>query len=320
MRKRDIRNSEWFDEVADYFLIDPLVLKKAVANKRMSVEKEPQSLKNARNAIRKQFMSEKAIALHEKILNESPEAITDLERSSSWKEYIFVCVNSERRSFQRMFFYEMLIRSIIIPKLEEKKYISVVDYGCGSSLFTRIITQDFPEQVLVTSVDVGKHAVNFSLERNRLFNSKAKGILIDDVNACLDLSDVDLIFAYTVFEHLPNSTKQIEALIDALCKGGVLIENYSGHSQEVPHKSDTFDAYKSRDRNLDLLKDNLELLFGRLPEKDKNGIYGRDIGDRFWVKKGINPDTKRKIKKNLARSHSVFKRGIRRISRKFLRC
>lgn len=67
LRKRDIRKSKWYEEVSEYFGIDETLLKTAVSKKRLQPEEEPMELKEARETIRKTFMSHEAIQIHDKI-------------------------------------------------------------------------------------------------------------------------------------------------------------------------------------------------------------------------------------------------------------
>lgn len=312
LQKYDIRKAKWYEEISEYFGIDEEILKAAVPPKRLEPENEPPELKNARETIRKKLMSNEAIQIHNKILTERPEDITDIERSASWKDYVFVCINGERSSFQRQFFYDQMISCVIKPMLETRESLDVMDYGCGSSLFTRMLSQDFRGRVRTISADVCKPAVEFSVSRNRLYSPNASGILIDDVHSFPEVTGVNVILAHAVFEHLPNSTRQIQAIIDTLAPGGVLIENYAGHSGDVPHKSDTFDSYTSRDRNLDLINDHLTLLHGSLPEK-RNGVYERHSGNRIWIKDGATVELVHTIKDKLSRQDSFFMKAKRKV-------
>ncbi|SVB56962.1 uncharacterized protein METZ01_LOCUS209816, partial [marine metagenome] len=180
LSRKDIRNARWWEEPSEYFDIDRKLLQTAVAKKRLNPEDESKELKKAREEIRQRFMNKDSIKLHDKILYENIDNITDIERSSSWKNYIFLCINGERRCFQRMAFYESIIKSVVKPMLKYKEYLNVLDYGCGSSLFTRILSQDFENRVQTISADVCKPAVEFSISRNKLYNPKgAKGIIIE---------------------------------------------------------------------------------------------------------------------------------------------
>lgn len=300
MLKRDIRKIKWYEEVADFFEIDEELLKATVPNKRLGQGCESSETLQARTMIAEQFMSPAEIELLERIRTDNPEALTDEERSASWREYIFVCINGERRNFKRLHYYDALIQKILSPLLGERQDLTVLDYGCGSSLFTRLIAQEFGDRVNTISADVCRPAVDFSVTRNRLHNPRAAGHLIDNIMWVPDFKAVDLLFADSVFEHLPNSNEQIQGLIRALAPGGILIENYSGHSAETPHKSDTFSAYSNRDRNLDLLAASLSLLHGKIPQA-RDGRYGLDEGLRIWVNGDPDDAVNQKIRRELTR-------------------
>jgi SAM-dependent methyltransferase len=307
MKRRDIRKARWYEEVTEYFGFDTEEVKLAAPLKRTEPKNESKYFKDVRRKIAGRFMSAESMALYEKILTDEPENITDRERSNSWKEYIFLCINAERRAFQRMSFYDQLIKCIGRPMLEWRSDLVVLDYGCGSSLFTRMLAQDFGGSLKTISADVCKYAVDFSVTRNKQFNPRASGVLIEDVMDVPKFGGIDIILAYTFFEHLPNSTEQIRGLIDSLKPGGILIENYGGHSKRTPHKSDTFDAYKCRDINLDMLRSELSLLYGVIPKK-REGVYESDQRNRFWVKDGEDSEVLNKIRRLLRQENSLVKR------------
>lgn len=322
MTRRAIRRSAWWEEPAEFFGLPPALLRQAIAPRRVEAEEEPPAVRAARAELERRFMSPGSVALLERVRSAAPDALSDEERSRSWQDYIFVCVNAERRAFERMDWYDRVITGAAAPLLEARGRLTVVDYGCGSSLFTRLLAEDWGDRVTPVSVDVGRHAVDFSVTRNRLYSPAAHGILVEDVMAPLQLGGADLILAYGVFEHLPNAPVQIQGLIDALGPGGVLIENYSGHSSEVPHKSDTWSAYRARDQNLDRLSRQLTLLHGVLPER-RDGVYERDRGERYWLKAPMEPALRARIARRLRRDDARWRRlwrGLRRRARVCLPC
>jgi SAM-dependent methyltransferase len=318
MRRRDIRRSRWFEDVADYFGVEPALLEAAAPDRRFDHGEEPPTVSQARRELERRFMQPESIALLERIRTERPDAISDLERSGSWRDYVFVCINAERRAFERMAWYDGVIEAVVRPLLAARGRLTLVDYGCGSSLLTRMVSQDFGERVVTVSVDVGHHAVEFSLSRNRLYNPGARGLLLDDVRSVLALRGVDLMLAYGVFEHLPDAGRQIQGLVDALGPGGILIENYSGHSSEPPHKSDTFSAYQGRDTNLDRLRRQLSLVHGWLPEVHE-GVYDRDRGERYWVKAPADPSVVAEVRRRLRAHDSPWRRARRGVARRLRR-
>jgi SAM-dependent methyltransferase len=313
LRRRDIRRSRWFEEVAEYFAVDPAVLERAAPARRLEAGEEPPAMRQARRELEERFMPSGSRALLERIRTAPPDTVTDGERSTSWRDYIFLCVNAERRAFERLGWYDGVIAAVVQPLLAARGRLTVVDYGCGSSLFTRLLVQDFGPCVIPVSVDVARYAVDFSVARNRLYNPAARGVLVEDVMAPLTLRDVDVILAYSVFEHLPNAEVQIQGLVDALAPGGVLVENYAGHSKATPHKSDTWSAYRSRDANLDRLRRQLVLLHGRLPERH-DGAYGEHDGDRYWIKPGADAALVERLRRALRGQHSLWRRARRHLA------
>lgn len=315
LTKRAIRRAAWWEEPAEFFGLPPALLRQAIAPRRVEAGEEPPAVRAARAELERRFMSPGSVALLERVRTAPPDALSDEERSRSWQDYIFVCVNAERRAFERMDWYDRVLAGVAAPLLEARQRLIVVDYGCGSSLFTRMLAEDWGDRVTPVSVDVGRHAVEFSVARNRLYSPAARGILVEDVMAPLPLGGADLILAYGVFEHLPNAPVQIQGLIDALAPGGVLIENYSGHSSEVPHKSDTWSAYRTRDENLDRLSRQLELLHGVLPER-RDGAYERDRGERYWQKAPADPVLRDRIAGRLRRGDARWRRLWRGLGRR----
>ena len=314
MERRDVRKSRWFEDVADYFDLDSSLLQRAVPAARMEEEDQPRDVREARELLKRRFMRPESITLLERVRTSPVAQVSDLERSASWKEYIFLCINAEQNAFDRMSFYEGILRCIVRPLVDYKPLPVVVDYGCGSSLVTRMIAQDYGERVMTISVDVAKYAVEFSVARNRLYNPQARGIVLEDVLAPVDLRDVDLILAYSVFEHLPNSTRQIQGLIDALSPDGLLVENYAGHSRAAPHKSDTWDAYRHRDVNLDLIRDQMVLLHGTLPRR-REGAYEADNRERYWIRMGAAAALREAVRSKLRREFSLPRRLLRKAGR-----
>ena len=296
MNQRDIRKSKWFEEVAEYFHLPQQLLLDAVPNGSSSSQAKRQKAALAQGKLKEMFMSGESIDLLEKIEKGDPKTITDQERSNAWREYIFLCINAEKRAHDRMYFLDSIIQCVVDPACQLKESPFIVDYGCGSSLFTRLIAQDFGSKVKTLSVDVCKYTIEFSVARNSLYNQNASGRVVQDVMDVLDVQNADVIFAHNVFEHLPNASNQIAGLVNSLGPDGVLVETYPGHSNEQPHKSDTFSSYTQRDQNLDFLANQLRLVYGPMPSKT-NGVYKANKGFRCWIAKKGSEDLAQEIRR-----------------------
>ena len=96
MKKRDIRKSRWFEEVAEYFDLEPGLVLSAVSPKRVSTAHEPPAVREARSRLKRRFMRPESIALLDKLETGDPGAVSDVERSTAWREYIFACINGDR--------------------------------------------------------------------------------------------------------------------------------------------------------------------------------------------------------------------------------
>lgn len=274
--KQDIFTPPWYRELEQFFEFsgEDLGLSQDL--------QKTQPVDGAWERIEKGYTTPRGKKLINAVKKELYSSLSDRERSESWRELVGLCVRSEEKGFLRMA-YLLRLKRIIQEQLKMKDTVTVVDYGCGSSLLTRILAQAFPNRAHTLSVDVCRPAIDFSVARNKLHNPLATGILIEDVMACPDIGSADFIYANTVFEHLPNSQEQIRHLINALSDDGMLLENYAGISDGDPEKSDTKDAALHRDQNLDMLASNLTLLCGKLPPK-VNGKYGEECGSRLWCK------------------------------------
>lgn len=295
LERRPLRTLPWHSELASFFAIPERQLIDAVSP---GPGTDPARTKEAREALFARFMTPQARELYERVNAADPAQVTDEDRSIVWKTYIFVCLAGERRGFEKLPFFEHLIECLVEPMLEGKKSIKVLDYGCGASVFTRLLAEDFGEKVEPMTADVCVYSVEYTGTRNALYAPKAKAIQLEDVLAAPSFEGLDLILADTVFEHLPNAGEQIQGLIDGLAPGGVLVENYAGSSKVEPHKSDTFSAYRGRDANLDRLASQLTLLFGSLPKK-VGGVYEEDGSNRYWIKPGGDAATEHRIRERL---------------------
>lgn len=67
INKSDIGIARWYEEVAEYFGINETLLKTVVLPKRLMPGKEPPELKEVRETVRKTFMPQAAIQLHDRI-------------------------------------------------------------------------------------------------------------------------------------------------------------------------------------------------------------------------------------------------------------
>lgn len=285
MKKRSIRSAHWYEEISEFFEIPENQLIPAVSIEGTLSDTEKQERPAALEAILRRFLGHAEWERREARRHDRTIQLTDVEKSEGWRDYVLVCLTGERRGFDKLPFYDGLIDQIVRPLLDHHGVVRVLDYGCGASLFTRVLCEDFGERVETVSADVCRYSVEFSGMRNRLYSSRARSLLIGDVMTFPPVEGVHLALADTTFEHLPNSTHQIGCLIDSLAPGGVLVENYSGCSTLVPHKSDTRSAYQQRDVNLDLIASRMELLEGALPARSGT-VYAEDGSNRTWIKPG----------------------------------
>lgn len=294
---RDVRKAEWCDEISEFLKMDRESILAAAGKPRTPCLERNKAEMEKFEEVSSRFISASGIELLQKV-REGGEHLADIDKSTSWREYIYLCVNGERLSFERMYLYEWLSSMVVGTMLEKKSHVKVFDYGCGTSLFSRILCQEYGDAIRAVCADVNVYSVKFTACRNNIYSKNAKSVLIDDVMGFPEIKNVNVALALNVFEHLPNSVQQIESLVGSLCDGGVLIENYAGSSSERPEKSDTHSAYFNRDRNIDFISSQLKLLAGRLPQK--NGLrYEKDSSMRVWYKGDAHSALYRTLKRRL---------------------
>jgi len=286
---KGLKDCRWYEEISAYLGLSQELVEmvgcriKEESNLAKAAEKYGgQDVFLARRSAAKQ-------AIQEQFPRIGTIEITDLAedeiKSASWSDNIIVAIRQERTGYELIHIFDQIIKGVIIQKLKSKRKLRVLDYGCGTSLFGRYLAEIFNEKLEIILSDIDGYHFRFARERLRKFTSNCTFFPIRNVRKTdFDFGPLDLIYCYTVFEHLPNVLGVMNNFINHLDSGGVLIETYTGQSGEKPHKSDTVNAYQNRDRNLDFLRDNLELLYGKMPDRTAGSRYANDESVRYWIR------------------------------------
>ena len=294
-----LTTKRWYSEVCEFYDIPHNLARTAGIEAKYYI-KFPAIQKRRLQAIKRIRFQYRGSLLHFGNLQ------TDEAKSRSWQNHFMCCIWSEKTNRQRIDFHEKVMQCIKemkelrVTALSDSQELRVLDFGCGTTLFGRLVAERYPDIELMLC-DINGFHFRFAAHRTRVFLGNVRLFPIDDpYDNCKNFGPLDLIYCYTVFEHLPNTGKVIKHFVRCLKPGGVLIETYTGHSKRTPHKSDTWSSYLERDINLDYLKKNLHLLYGVFPNKGSDGSYEEGGSTRFWIKKPFDQNLAKELQRILA--------------------
>jgi hypothetical protein len=169
-------------------------------------------------------------------------------------------IAGDRIAFQKsMPTYRSLLRWLL-PRLARPA--TIIDYGCGTSVFCRLFSEHMPEAEYVL-VDVGSPALGYAHERCRLYASRVRTIEVNEDNLCPQLPAADLIFCRTSWSMSGIRMLCCVISIRSLKTTGLWILNFPGVTGETARKSDTQRAYDLRDQNIMFMYSHFQLLKGR---------------------------------------------------------
>lgn len=203
-----------------------------------------------------------------------------------WRRDHSMIIAGDRIAFQKsMPTYRSLLRWLL-PRLARPA--TIIDYGCGTSVFCRLFSEHMPEAEYVL-VDVGSPALGYAHERCRLYASRVRTIEVNEDNLCPQLPAADLIFCRNVLEHVWHPDVVLRNFYKSLKNDGLVILNFPGVTGETARKSDTQRAYDLRDQNIMFMYSHFQLLKGRHYRFAK-GHFLEDGFLKIWRKKSDFPD------------------------------
>ncbi len=209
----------------------------------------------------------------------------------SWGSLKYVAIVQEFFGFQRI----RLIKKKILPiikKIKQSNKLKVLDYGCGTSVFGRLLLEKYPNTDL-TLCDVDGYHFRFGLEECRKLNKLVKGVNIKSPKELPRFNDkFDFIYCFVVLEHIPNVFEIVKFLINTLRRGGIFLETYSGKTGERPHENsaDSESAWDQRDVCFDYLyslKDLIQIT-GKKLVKSRDNHYPKTNELRCWQCKSLD--------------------------------
>jgi trans-aconitate methyltransferase len=165
--------------------------------------------------------------------------------------------------------------------------VRVLDYGCGTSLFGRVLLNRHPDWSLWLC-DVDGYHLQFALSECRRMNPATQVCIAPPGTAVPAFpAGLDVIHAFACFEHIPNVYDVLCGLWAALKPGGHLLETFAGETGCEPpaDSSDAASAWAQRDACFTFLLQNGALVDGSLPPLTAGGHYAEDEQLRVWRKR-----------------------------------
>jgi SAM-dependent methyltransferase len=211
--------------------------------------------------------------------------------SEAWGKLKYVAIRQEYNGFTRREWLE----TSAIPRVLERfaaarqkgRVPHLLDFGCGTSLFGRLFLLREPSCRL-TLCDVDGFHIRFALHECRRLNPCTEAVFAGGDNVVPAFPcDLDVVFSYTAFEHIPNVLDVAKALYGVIRGGGWLFETYAGETgqEPPPDSADSARAWQQRDSVFEFLRANCELEGGELPPRNAAGHYVADSVMRIWRKR-----------------------------------
>jgi 2-polyprenyl-3-methyl-5-hydroxy-6-metoxy-1,4-benzoquinol methylase len=169
------------------------------------------------------------------------------------------------RRFGGWRWYTRLVKHIDKP--------SILEYGAGSAVLTEYLIEKCPG-FNYTIADIPSATLDFVKWKKREFNYPYNILTIGSGKDGIPLrEDFDLIICKNVLEHTPNPLEIIQAFIEHLSPGGVLlVDFFSGAGGEnLQEASDQREAVKQ------ILKENLISLKVIDENKRNDGLYVKPV-------------------------------------------
>jgi len=154
----------------------------------------------------------------------------------------------------------------------KKKIRSFLEYGCGTAPVTTAFFDFYysSRRVNVYIADIQTIAFHYGAYKFRRRTNVTPVLLLSEDNFQIRLKgQVDAIFCITVFEHLNSPLETAQTFHRSLPLGGLLFFDYIKSDGEG---MDTLQGTSERDRVLDFVEDNFEILYGRISKEQSMGL------------------------------------------------
>lgn len=153
-----------------------------------------------------------------------------------------------------------------------KKFRSILEFGCGTAPIITTLFDFFRlnKDIKIYISDIQTIAFHYAAYKFRSCSNVISLLLIPENNFLLNEKEkVDLIFCLAVFEHLNKPSITIEKFHKILNRDGFLIFNFIKTEGEG---LDTHHAARERNDVLEFIKNNFEVVYGKIKEDQDLGL------------------------------------------------
>jgi len=183
-----------------------------------------------------------------------------------------------------------LHRMILTPGLVAQES-HICEYGCGIAPFSYTlcsnIAPDTSLKISLSDIDNSEHLHFAAYRLNRLLEDRnMKNVEVTTAPIKVGelpqySSNLDLVLAFEVMEHVPSPVRTLANLMSQTNKHGYYVENFIHHEHEDEHEDpgpDLESAARERSQYYEIVKHNYQLAGGESPESNPNAT-------RIWRKK-----------------------------------
>lgn len=140
-----------------------------------------------------------------------------------------------------------IIRTIL-RKTKMVETATIIDYGCGSGFFTRIIKEEFPKGRVI-GVDISSNALRIAKSRS----NNIEYYLLNNINDYVKTSSCNFIFSHHVLEHVYDLENTASSMQQLLAPGGFMLHvlpcaNPGSFEYKINKMYNDKIAYKKEDR------------------------------------------------------------------------